>query len=116
MEEIWKVYPHVSNKCKLLEVSNFGNVKVNGKLVDFSVRNRIYHKVCHHNVHRMVAELFVPNPDDKPFVDHIDTNRHNNRADNLRWVTPSENNKNPITLVHFKEGAQRHFSNTILNK
>lgn len=44
-------------------------------------------------IHRVVAEAFIPNPDNKPEVDHIDGNKHNNNADNLRWVTRSENMK-----------------------
>lgn len=45
-------------------------------------------------VHRIVAETFIPNPDNKPFVDHIDRNRSNNSVENLRWVTSTENNNN----------------------
>lgn len=46
-----------------------------------------------YRIHRLVAEIFIPNPDNKPFVDHIDGDRYNNRADNLRWVTSTENNR-----------------------
>lgn len=42
-------------------------------------------------VHRIVAEVWVPNLEDKPCVNHIDSNKHNNSASNLEWVTHSEN-------------------------
>ena len=45
--------------------------------------------------------MFIPNPDNKPEIDHIDTNKLNNRVDNLRWVTRKENLNNEITLKHY---------------
>lgn len=51
----------------------------------------------HKKPHRLVAEAFIPNPDNLPEVDHIDTNKDNNRADNLRWCTHQENHMNPLT-------------------
>ena len=48
-------------------------------------------KVAHHiKVHRLVAKAFLPNPDNKPQVHHIDGDSLNNHADNLMWVTHEE--------------------------
>ena len=48
-------------------------------------------------IHRLVAQAFIPNPDNKPFIDHIDGNPRNNNVENLRWVTAKENSNNPVT-------------------
>lgn len=44
-----------------------------------------------HSVHRLIAEAFCPNPDNKKYVNHIDGSRDNNVATNLEWVTNQEN-------------------------
>lgn len=42
-------------------------------------------------VHRLVAEAFIPNPDNLPEVDHIDNNPQNNNVNNLQWVSREQN-------------------------
>lgn len=99
MQEVWKIWKETYNTrwgYRCYEVSNFGNVKINSEL-QIPKNTQRYYYLAGELLHRLVAELFIPNPNDKPQVDHIDTNKHNNRADNLRWVTQSENNNNPIT-------------------
>ena len=44
-------------------------------------------------IHLMVAKCFIPNPDNKPMVNHRDGNKHNPKASNLEWVTQSENTR-----------------------
>lgn len=55
-----------------------------------------------YTVHRLVAKAFIPNPENKPKIDHIDTNRSNASVENLRWVTSSENSQAAI-----KNGTQK---------
>lgn len=46
-----------------------------------------------HKIHRLLAECFIPNPDNKPCINHKDGNKLNNSIDNLEWATISENTK-----------------------
>lgn len=109
-EEIWK---DIKGSNNLYQISNLGRVKSmnyrnSGKegFLSVYIMNTGYpathliidgkEKTC--LIHRLVAEAFIPNPENKPEVDHINCDRTDFRIENLKWVTSKENSNNPTTL------------------
>ena len=72
---------------------SFGSKEAHGYLLG-SIGGKSY------RVHRVICEAFHDNPDNKPTVDHIDRNRSNNRADNLRWATAKEQRDNSSAVIN----------------
>lgn len=102
MKEIWKEIKNLEGYY----ASNLGRIKSKyGNILKGSITNAGYRNVSvfingkwtSKKISRLIAKTFIPNPKNKPYIDHINTIRDDDRVENLRWVTPKENMRNPIT-------------------
>jgi len=118
--KIWKIYERNRKETKngdIIWVSNYGRVKLNDDLLELKIHLK-YLSFKNQWVHRAVAELFIQNPENKPCVDHIDGNKLNNKVDNLRWVTYSENNLNPHRkeVWHISEEGRKNINKNLCKR
>ena len=136
--EIWK---SVKGYDGIYEVSNFGRVKSldryivrndgitqlrKGKIIAQSLNSDGYCqlKLCKDGntktvrVHRIVAEAFIPNPNELSDVNHIDCNRTNNHVDNLEWLSWEDNVKHSANKGNYKRYGERNsnYGNTTLKE
>ena len=101
MIEEWKVIDGYNNNYS---ISNKGNIKNNNteRILKQTINRDGYHRLSLYvdrkqktvEIHRLVAIAFIPNPENKPCVDHINNNTSDNNINNLRWATHKENNYN----------------------
>lgn len=69
-------------------------------------------KVIRVNIHRLLAEAYIPNPHNYPQVNHIDENKLNNSLDNLEWVTAQQNANHGTRNKRISETNKKVFANT----
>ena len=128
--EKWK---EINGFEDLYMVSNKGNVFSikRRKTLKLQKKGKNYFCVRLHNkknikslyVHRLVAEAFIPNPENKPQVNHKDGVKANNSIDNLEWVTNIENRNHAIKnmlvtntrIVTIKKGDKKYTFNKIVD-
>ena len=134
MKEIWKDIEgyegyQVSNlgRVKSLDRIDSNNHPLKGVILKPYISNSGYLLVGLYKqqkrdrklLHRLVAEAFIPNPDNKPEIDHINTDKTDNTVwlnedgsvnydkTNLRWVTKKENMNNPLTKIKMQINARK---------
>ena len=113
--EIWRDYKDN------YQISNFGRLKsiykhsariltpaILGTYLVFELRK--FGKRERRLAHRLVAETFIPNPDNKPQVNHIDGIKFNNHVSNLEWVTQSENIQHSLERGLKKSGENNYLA------
>jgi hypothetical protein len=84
---------YVSNKGRVKRILENGNERElkgwdNGEYMSIKINGQRF------SIHRIVANAFLPNPDNLPVVDHKNHDGYNNKVENLRWATVSQNNQN----------------------
>lgn len=129
MKEIWK---DIEEYEGIYQVSNLGRVKrvTTGRILKgwkdgygyLTVKLCKNGIVSNKTIHRLVAQVFIPNTENKPEVNHIDEDKTNNRVDNLEWSTAKENSNHgtrnerlsrtksiPILAINLKTGESKQF-------
>ena len=111
LNEEWREIPGTKGKKKYY-VSSLGRFKCGRKLMEQKYDTSGYLRISipgrgRLRSHQFVAESFCENPENKPYIDHIDNVKDNNRWWNLEYVTPQENTQRAVDTGVFKGGNGR---------
>ena len=135
--ELWKRHPKysnymISNQGRVKHLTYVNNKTIKERLLCGSLHNDgyIFVSICLGNSkykqipkHRLVAETWIENPNNKPEINHKDGNKQNNSIDNLEWCTSSENQQHavdnmlqPITVSTYKGKLSKEQRDEIINR
>jgi len=116
-DSIWKPFRnsnyHISN-CGQVKNNNYGRILKHEMMSNGYERCKllIKGKLSSFFIHRAVAEVFIPNPNNLPYVDHIDNNPLNNHVSNLRWTSHSDNTRYACAISVDQLDLQGNFIKT----
>lgn len=123
--EKWKTIPGYEGKY---EASDRGNIRSLNRnkttIMRLTLTRHNYYMVTlrqngknvHRSVHRLIALTWIPNPNNLPEVDHINSIPSDNRLENLRWCTKEENMHNPATIEKRRQAKKRPYSLTPISE
>ena len=135
MQEVWK---DIKDYEGIYQISNFGRIKslARKRIITYTTKEKILKPIKRRDgylgfnlrgknisQHRILAQYFIPNKKDLPFVNHIDGNKANNNLKNLEWCTVSQNVLHAYYILGHKAEAQKgkfgknhHVSKKIIQK
>lgn len=96
-EDFIDVFASTLGRIKINDIISYGTLRKSGYF-QTKIKNKVKNKSKSFQVHRLICMTFLDNPENKPFVNHKDLNRSNNRLENLEWITHKDNVNHQLDL------------------